>query len=179
MQSPSDTHMTTPGSVTQEAGREPSGCGLGANVDVLVCRAEWYYHVGAYQVRVCMIICTDIMAPCVPVVMLLKAFTYGNCVVTDSHRHNLALLLHDTPLFLFGVCSRSMFTRQCFFQWGLSPARAIALQPYCQGCHYCMQSSLFALTIPCNTWRWKTMQVLKHVLMVIGLLHVNLKLTGE
>ena len=50
MQSPSDTHMTTPGSVSQDDGRESSGCGLGANVDVLVCRAEWYYHVGAYQV---------------------------------------------------------------------------------------------------------------------------------
>lgn len=49
MQSPSDTHMTTPGSVSREAEREPCGCGLGANVDVLVCRAEWYYHVGAYQ----------------------------------------------------------------------------------------------------------------------------------
>ncbi|KAL0042944.1 hypothetical protein WJX79_004643 [Trebouxia sp. C0005] len=49
MQSPSDTHMTTPGSVSHEGEREPSGCGLGANVDVLVCRAEWYYHVGAYQ----------------------------------------------------------------------------------------------------------------------------------
>ncbi len=55
MQSPSDTHMTTPGSVSHEAEREPSGCGLGANVDVLVCRAEWYYHVGAYQVRPCVI----------------------------------------------------------------------------------------------------------------------------
>jgi len=54
MQSPSDTHMTTPGSVSHEAEREPSGCGLGANVDVLVCRAEWYYHVGAYQVRACL-----------------------------------------------------------------------------------------------------------------------------
>ena len=51
MQSPGDTHMTTPGSVSQEAEREPSGCGLGANVDVLVCRAEWYYHMGAYQVK--------------------------------------------------------------------------------------------------------------------------------
>ena len=51
MQSPSDTRMTTPGSVSQEGEREPSGCGLGANVDVLVCRAEWYYHVGAYQVN--------------------------------------------------------------------------------------------------------------------------------
>ena len=50
MQSPTDTHMTTPGSVGNEADREPSGCGLGLNVDVMVCRAEWYYHVGAYQV---------------------------------------------------------------------------------------------------------------------------------
>lgn len=52
MQSPTDTHMTTPGSVANEAEREPPGCGLGLNVDVMVCRAEWYYHVGAYQVSV-------------------------------------------------------------------------------------------------------------------------------
>lgn len=52
MQSPADTQMTTPGSVASEAVREPSGCGLGLNVDVMVCRAEWYYHVGAYQVCV-------------------------------------------------------------------------------------------------------------------------------
>lgn len=51
MQSPTDTHMTTPGSVANDAEREPSGCGLGLNVDVMVCRAEWYYHVGAYQVH--------------------------------------------------------------------------------------------------------------------------------
>ena len=43
--------MTTPGSVAKEAEREPPGCGLGLNVDVMVCRAEWYYHVGAYQVN--------------------------------------------------------------------------------------------------------------------------------
>ena len=61
MQSPSDTHMTTPGSVSHEAEREPSGCGLGANVDVLVCRAEWYYHVGAYQVRACILSAWDIL----------------------------------------------------------------------------------------------------------------------
>ena len=50
--------MTTPGSVANEAEREPPGCGLGLNVDVMVCRAEWYYHVGAYQVNldVCSII---------------------------------------------------------------------------------------------------------------------------
>ena len=50
MQSPADTHMTTPGSASNGPEREPSGCGLGLNVDVMVCRAEWYYHVGAYQV---------------------------------------------------------------------------------------------------------------------------------
>lgn len=27
------------------------GCGLGGNLDVSVCRAEWYYHLGAYQVH--------------------------------------------------------------------------------------------------------------------------------
>ena len=27
------------------------GCGLGGNLDVSVCRAEWYFHLGAYQVR--------------------------------------------------------------------------------------------------------------------------------
>lgn len=52
MQSPTDTQMTTPGSVANEAVREAPGCGLGLNVDVMVCRAEWYYHVGAYQVSV-------------------------------------------------------------------------------------------------------------------------------
>lgn len=25
------------------------GCGLGGNLDVTVCRAEWYFHLGAYQ----------------------------------------------------------------------------------------------------------------------------------
>lgn len=60
MQSPTDTHMTTPGSVANEAEREPPGCGLGLNVDVMVCRAEWYYHIGAYQVtmHVCSINCS-------------------------------------------------------------------------------------------------------------------------
>ena len=50
MQSPTDTPMTTPGAVTNDTDHEPSGCGLGLNVDVMVCRAGWYYHIGAYQV---------------------------------------------------------------------------------------------------------------------------------
>ena len=25
------------------------GCGLGGNLDVSVCRAEWYFHLGGYQ----------------------------------------------------------------------------------------------------------------------------------
>ena len=27
------------------------GCGLGNNLDVAVCRAEWLFHQGAYQAR--------------------------------------------------------------------------------------------------------------------------------
>lgn len=27
------------------------GCGLGGNLDVAVCRAEWLFHQGAYQAR--------------------------------------------------------------------------------------------------------------------------------
>ena len=50
MQSPPDINMATPGSASHRAEADETGCGLGANIDVLVCRAEWYYHVGAYQV---------------------------------------------------------------------------------------------------------------------------------
>ena len=27
------------------------GCGLGGNLDVAVCRADWLFHLGAYQAR--------------------------------------------------------------------------------------------------------------------------------
>lgn len=50
MQSPPDVNMATPGSASHRTEANETGCGLGANIDVLVCRAEWYYHVGAYQV---------------------------------------------------------------------------------------------------------------------------------
>lgn len=33
----------------ENAGR--GGCGLGGNLDVAVCRSEWYFHLGAYQAR--------------------------------------------------------------------------------------------------------------------------------
>ena len=75
MQSPSDAHMTTPGSVSHEAEREPSGCGLGANVDVLVCRAEWYYHVGAYQVRACALFAWEELMRSVEIAALQQNWT--------------------------------------------------------------------------------------------------------
>ena len=50
MQSPPDVNMATPGSAAHRGEADQTGCGLGANIDVLVCRAEWYYHIGAYQV---------------------------------------------------------------------------------------------------------------------------------
>ncbi len=28
------------------------GCGLGGNLDVAVCRAEWYFHLGGYQASI-------------------------------------------------------------------------------------------------------------------------------
>jgi hypothetical protein len=31
----------------ENAGR--GGCGLGGNLDVAVCRAEWFFHLGAHQ----------------------------------------------------------------------------------------------------------------------------------
>ena len=93
MQSPSDTHMTTPGSVSREAEREPCGCGLGANVDVLVCRAEWYYHVGAYQVRacilsacrICMQICMRLSEISVNCNCVTKLFNFGRCYGVQAH----------------------------------------------------------------------------------------------
>lgn len=52
MQSPADVNMATPNSESHGPAANQPGCGLGDNIDVLVCRAQWYYHVGAYQVNI-------------------------------------------------------------------------------------------------------------------------------
>ncbi|KAK9823965.1 hypothetical protein WJX72_006697 [[Myrmecia] bisecta] len=43
-----DVVMRGPADDAEEAALGP-GCGLANNLDVLVCRAEWYYHLGAFR----------------------------------------------------------------------------------------------------------------------------------